>query len=52
MYSKPGTFLSASKMAGTTEDAALQTFRSQLVTQANAYMNATWAIAVAKAGDE
>jgi N-carbamoyl-D-amino-acid hydrolase len=37
---------------GTTEDAALRTFHSQLVTQANAYMNTTWAIAVAKAGDD
>lgn len=37
---------------GTTEDAALRTFHSTLVAQANAYMNATWAIAVAKAGDE
>ncbi|MFE1598247.1 N-carbamoyl-D-amino-acid hydrolase [Methylobacterium sp. ID0610] len=37
---------------GSTEDAALRTFHSQLVAQANAYMNATWAIAVAKAGDE
>jgi hypothetical protein len=37
---------------GITEDAALRTFHSTLVTQANAYMNATWAIAVAKAGDE
>jgi predicted amidohydrolase len=37
---------------GTAEDAALRTFHSKLVTQANAYMNATWAIAVAKAGDE
>jgi predicted amidohydrolase len=37
---------------GTTEDAALRTFHSQLVAQANAYMNATWAIAVAKAGNE
>jgi N-carbamoyl-D-amino-acid hydrolase len=37
---------------GATEDAALRTFHSQLVTQANAYMNATWAIAAAKAGDE
>ena len=37
---------------GVTEDAALRTFHSQLVTQANAYMNATWAIAVAKAGEE
>ncbi|WP_213285520.1 N-carbamoyl-D-amino-acid hydrolase [Bradyrhizobium sp. sGM-13] len=37
---------------GVSEDAALRTFHSQLVTQANAYMNATWAIAVAKAGNE
>lgn len=37
---------------GTTEDGALRTFHSQLVAQANAYMNATWAVAVAKAGDE
>jgi hypothetical protein len=37
---------------GVSEDAALRTFHSRLVTQANAYMNATWAIAVAKAGTE
>ena len=37
---------------GTTEGAALRTFHSRLVAQANAYMNATWAVAVAKAGDE
>jgi predicted amidohydrolase len=37
---------------GVTEDAALRTFHSTLVAQANAYMNATWAIAVAKAGNE
>jgi len=37
---------------GVSEDAALRTFHSRLVTQANAYMNATWAIAVAKAGNE
>jgi predicted amidohydrolase len=37
---------------GDAEDAALRSFHSQLVTQANAYMNATWAIAVAKAGEE
>ena len=37
---------------GVSEDAALRTFHSTLVTQANAYMNATWAIAVAKAGSE
>lgn len=37
---------------GETEDAALRTFHSQLVAQANAYMNATWAVAIAKAGEE
>ena len=37
---------------GVTEDGALRTFHSKLVTQANAYMNATWAISVAKAGEE
>ncbi len=37
---------------GTSEDGALRTFHSKLVAQANAYMNATWAVAVAKAGDE
>lgn len=37
---------------GTSESANLRTFHSKLVAQANAYMNATWAIAVAKAGDE
>ena len=37
---------------GTTEDRRLRTFHSQLVAQSNAYMNATWAVAVAKAGDE
>ena len=37
---------------GASEDAALRTFHSQLVAQSNAYMNATWAVAVAKAGDE
>ncbi|MBV9782863.1 MAG: N-carbamoyl-D-amino-acid hydrolase [Acidisphaera sp.] len=37
---------------GSTEDAGLRTFHSQLVAQANAYMNATWAVAVAKAGEE
>ncbi len=37
---------------GATEDGALRTFHSRLVAQANAYMNATWAVAVAKAGDE
>lgn len=37
---------------GTGEDGALRTFHSTLVAQANAYMNATWAVAVAKAGEE
>ncbi len=37
---------------GATEDQALRTFHSKLVAQANAYMNATWAVAVAKAGNE
>jgi predicted amidohydrolase len=37
---------------GTTEDSALRTFHSQLVAQSNAYMNACWAVTIAKAGDE
>ena len=37
---------------GSSEDAALRTFHSRLVVQSNAYMNATWAVAVAKAGNE
>jgi predicted amidohydrolase len=37
---------------GTTEDQELRTFHSHLVAQANAYMNATWAVMVAKAGEE
>lgn len=37
---------------GDAEDAGLRTFHSQLVAQANAYMNATWAVTVAKAGEE
>ncbi len=37
---------------GTSEDAGLRTFHSRLAAQSNAYMNATWAVAVAKAGDE
>jgi predicted amidohydrolase len=37
---------------GTSENASLRTFHSTLVVQANAYMNATWAISVAKAGNE
>ena len=35
-----------------TESAEQRTFHSTLVVQANAYMNATWAVSVAKAGDE
>ncbi|GAA4488436.1 N-carbamoyl-D-amino-acid hydrolase [Gluconacetobacter asukensis] len=37
---------------GDTESAELRTFHAQLVVQANAYMNACWAVAVAKAGSE
>ena len=37
---------------GGAENAALRTFHSQLAVQSNAYMNATWAVAVAKAGVE
>src|ERR1700712_1327537 len=37
---------------GKNEDGALRTFHSQLSVQSNAYMNATWAVAVAKAGVE
>lgn len=37
---------------GSSEDAALRTFHSLLVTQANAYMNSMWAISAAKAGVE
>ncbi len=37
---------------GETEDSGLRLFHSRLVAQSNAYMNATWAVAVAKAGDE
>ena len=37
---------------GESESAELRTFHSQHVVQANAYMNATWAVAVAKAGNE
>jgi predicted amidohydrolase len=39
-------------MGGTSEDASLRTFHSTLAVQANAYMNATWAVSVAKAGNE
>ncbi|MGU9979150.1 N-carbamoyl-D-amino-acid hydrolase [Phreatobacter sp. HK31-P] len=37
---------------GTTENEDLRTFHSTLAVQANAYMNATWAVSVAKAGNE
>lgn len=37
---------------GDREDAALRTFHARLAIQANAYMNATFAVAVAKAGNE
>ncbi|UFN48276.1 N-carbamoyl-D-amino-acid hydrolase [Roseomonas sp. OT10] len=37
---------------GTTENEAIRTFHSTLAAQANAYMNATWAVSVAKAGNE
>ena len=37
---------------GTSENEALRTFHSTLAAQANAYMNATWAVSVAKAGNE
>lgn len=37
---------------GDTEDATLRTEHSQLVARANAYMNACWAVTIAKAGVE
>ena len=37
---------------GESESEELRTFHSKLAAQSNAYMNATWAIAVAKAGNE
>lgn len=37
---------------GESESAELRTFHSTLAAQANAYMNATWAVSVAKAGNE
>jgi Predicted amidohydrolase len=37
---------------GESESAELRTFHSTLAVQANAYMNATWAVSVAKAGIE
>ncbi|MBR0656085.1 N-carbamoyl-D-amino-acid hydrolase [Plastoroseomonas arctica] len=39
-------------LGGESEDQALRTFHSTLAVQANAYMNATWAVSVAKAGVE
>jgi len=37
---------------GSTENEEIRTFHSRIAVQANAYMNATWAVAVAKAGNE
>lgn len=37
---------------GSSESEALRTFHSTLAVQANAYMNACWAVSVAKAGNE
>ncbi|WP_376092513.1 N-carbamoyl-D-amino-acid hydrolase [Roseomonas sp. CCTCC AB2023176] len=37
---------------GNTEDSERRTFHSTLAVQANAYFNSTWAVSVAKAGDE
>jgi len=37
---------------GESESEALRTFHSKLAAQANAYLNATWAVSVAKAGNE
>ncbi|MBP0496444.1 N-carbamoyl-D-amino-acid hydrolase [Roseomonas indoligenes] len=37
---------------GSTENEEIRTFHSILAAQSNAYMNATWAVAVAKAGNE
>ena len=37
---------------GTAENEELRTFHSILAVQSNAYMNATWAVSVAKAGNE
>ena len=37
---------------GESETAELRTHHSTMAVQANAYMNATWAVSVAKAGDE
>jgi predicted amidohydrolase len=37
---------------GTSENEEIRTFHSNIAVQANAYMNATWAVSVAKAGNE
>lgn len=37
---------------GTGESAELRTFHSTMAAQSNAYMNATWAVSIAKAGNE
>ena len=37
---------------GSTENEEIRTFHSTLAAQSNAYMNATWAVSVAKAGNE
>ncbi|HEY8613675.1 MAG TPA: N-carbamoyl-D-amino-acid hydrolase [Roseomonas sp.] len=37
---------------GSTENEEIRTFHSILAAQSNAYMNATWAVSVAKAGNE
>jgi predicted amidohydrolase len=37
---------------GSTENESIRTFHSQLAAQSNAYMNATWAVTIAKAGNE
>jgi len=37
---------------GSSENEDIRTFHSRLAAQSNAYMNATWAVAVAKAGNE
>jgi hypothetical protein len=37
---------------GSTENEQIRTFHSQLAAQSNAYMNATWAVTIAKAGNE
>jgi predicted amidohydrolase len=37
---------------GSTENESIRTFHSQLAAQSNAYMNACWAVTIAKAGNE